>query len=79
MNTETLPSSTELLAGKLVAINSDHKFITTNSLKVAKHFGKRASNVNQTRSKIVCYLIANISAGIISALTRVTVLILTCI
>jgi len=47
MNTETLPSSTELLAGKLVAIDSQHKFITTNSIKVAKHFGKRPSNVNQ--------------------------------
>ena len=47
MKADTLPTNTELLAGDLTSIDSSHKFITTNSLKVAKHFGKRPSNVNQ--------------------------------
>ena len=45
--TVTLPTNTELLKGGLVSIDSSHKLITTNSLKVAEHFGKRPSNVNQ--------------------------------
>lgn len=47
MKAATLPTNTELLAGDLTSIDPSHKFVTTNSLKVAKHFGKRPSNVNQ--------------------------------
>lgn len=49
----TLPTNTELLAGKLVAIDSSHKFITTNSLKVAAHFDKRPADVNRKIGKLI--------------------------
>ncbi|NOR70431.1 MAG: hypothetical protein GQ532_12190 [Methylomarinum sp.] len=49
----TLPTNTELLSGKLTEIDSCHKVITTNSLKVADHFDKRPADVNRKISKLI--------------------------
>lgn len=47
INENKLPTRDQLVTGGLVAITNHHKHVITNSLQVAAHFGKRASNVSR--------------------------------
>ena len=50
---KSLPTKAELLSGDIVTIDSKHKSITANTLKIADYFGKRPSNVNQLINALI--------------------------
>jgi len=53
MSLNKLPTKAELLQQQLVVIDSEHKGITTNTLKVAEHFGKQHKNILQRINNLV--------------------------
>ena len=50
---QNLPAKVDLLKQDLVVIDSEHKNVTTNTLKVAQHFGKRPADINRRIAHLV--------------------------
>jgi len=50
---KSLPTKANLLQQQLVVIDSEHKGVTTNTLKVAEYFGKQHKNILQRINNLV--------------------------
>jgi len=53
LNNVILPTKAELLQQALVVIDSNHKSVCTNTLKIAEHFGKQHKNVLRRVSNLI--------------------------
>ncbi len=53
MKNINLPTKSQLLEQSLVAIDNEHKNVTTNTLKVSEYFGKQHKNILQRINNLV--------------------------